>query len=120
RVPPRLTEVRAPESPCHFLRIPMRPLAPLISLSESTPPVLVPIICRTARMAVRVLHAMSSGLFASMAEVAAMSESAFRKSEEDADEEDEEIEGSMDSDNLCEDAEDQGPTAKDEDPAAEE
>ncbi|GJY68393.1 hypothetical protein Tco_0471375 [Tanacetum coccineum] len=50
-------------------------------------------------MAVRVPHAMSSGLSASMAEVAAMSESAFLEdSEEDDDEEDEEIEESMDSD----------------------
>ncbi|GKD11167.1 hypothetical protein Tco_1190852 [Tanacetum coccineum] len=50
-----------------------------ISLSESTLPVLVPILPRTARMAVRLPHAMSSGLSASMEEVAAMSESAFRK-----------------------------------------
>ncbi|GKE58849.1 hypothetical protein Tco_1498034, partial [Tanacetum coccineum] len=50
-----------------------------ISLSESTSPVLVPILRRTARMAVRVLPAMSSGLSASIAEVAAMSESAFCK-----------------------------------------
>ncbi|GKE97361.1 hypothetical protein Tco_0020712, partial [Tanacetum coccineum] len=54
-------------------------IAPPISLSESTLPVLVPILRRTARMAVRVPHAMSSGLSASMAEVAAMSESAFCK-----------------------------------------
>ncbi|GJW01370.1 hypothetical protein Tco_1556621 [Tanacetum coccineum] len=54
-------------------------IAPPTSLSESTPPVLVPILCRTARMAVRVLHAMSSGLSASMAKVTTMSESAFRK-----------------------------------------
>ncbi|GJQ97187.1 hypothetical protein Tco_0008326 [Tanacetum coccineum] len=104
-----MTELRAPECPYHFLRIPMRPLgrlnldgtdtesepfedpidtetpasplaiAPPIPLSESTPPVLVPILRRTARMAVRVPHAMSSGLSAGMAEVAAMSESAFRK-----------------------------------------
>ncbi|GKB18380.1 hypothetical protein Tco_0852303 [Tanacetum coccineum] len=181
RVPPRPTELRAPECPYHFLRIPLRPLgrliwmgrtlspslsrtpidtdtpesplaiAPPISLSESTPPVLVPILCRTTRMAVRVPHAMSSGLSASMADVAAMSESALRKrfrssyesspsvsppdlpsrkryrgtselvesSEEDDDEEDEEIEESMDSDSVSEDAEDKGPTAKDEDPAAE-
>ncbi|GJT47533.1 hypothetical protein Tco_0956248 [Tanacetum coccineum] len=121
-------------------------IAPPISLSESTPPVLVPILCRTARMAVRVPHAMSSGLFASMAEVEAMSESMFRKrfrsscesspsvsppdlpswkryrgtSElvEDSDEEDdEEIDESMDSDSLSEDVEDEGPTAEDEDPA---
>ncbi|GJZ94782.1 hypothetical protein Tco_0666985 [Tanacetum coccineum] len=54
-------------------------IAPPISLSESTPPVLVPILRKTARMDVRVPHAMSSGLFASMAEVAAMSESTLRK-----------------------------------------
>ncbi|GJV93593.1 hypothetical protein Tco_1541406 [Tanacetum coccineum] len=99
----------------------------------------------TTRMAVRVPPAMSSGLSASIAEVAAMSESAFRKrfrssyesspsvsppdlpsrkryrgtSElvEDS-EEDEEIEESLDSDSVGEDAEDKGSTAEDEDPAA--
>ncbi|GJX12061.1 hypothetical protein Tco_0201920 [Tanacetum coccineum] len=55
-------------------------VAPPISLSESTLPVLVPILCRTARMVVRVLPAMSSGLSASIAEVTIMSESVFRKS----------------------------------------
>ncbi|GKE82088.1 hypothetical protein Tco_1552088, partial [Tanacetum coccineum] len=49
------------------------------SLLEGTPPTLVPIIRRTIRMAVRVPPAMSSGLFASIAEVAAMSESVFCK-----------------------------------------
>ncbi|GJU10954.1 hypothetical protein Tco_1133350 [Tanacetum coccineum] len=49
------------------------------SLPESTPSTLVPILRRTARMAVRVSPAMSSGLYVSMAEVAAMSESACRK-----------------------------------------
>ncbi|GJT79205.1 hypothetical protein Tco_1053547 [Tanacetum coccineum] len=49
------------------------------SLSKSTPPVLVPILRKTVRMAVRVPPAMSSGLSARMAEVAAMSESAFCK-----------------------------------------
>ncbi|GKC00326.1 hypothetical protein Tco_0986462 [Tanacetum coccineum] len=53
--------------------------APPTSLHESTPPTLVPILRRTARMDVRVPPAISSGLSASMAEVAAMSESAFRK-----------------------------------------
>ncbi|GKG55767.1 hypothetical protein Tco_0574661, partial [Tanacetum coccineum] len=43
------------------------------------PPILVPILRRTAHMAVRVPHAMSSGFSASMEEVAAMSESALRK-----------------------------------------
>ncbi|GKB50635.1 hypothetical protein Tco_0901388 [Tanacetum coccineum] len=54
-------------------------ITPPILLSESTPPVLVPSLRSTARMAVRVPHAMLSGLFTSMAEVAAMSESAFYK-----------------------------------------
>ncbi|GKB74491.1 hypothetical protein Tco_0935903 [Tanacetum coccineum] len=64
-------EIETPESPLT--------IAPHISLSESTPPVLDPILRRTARMAVRVPPAMSSGLSASMAEVAAMSESVFCK-----------------------------------------
>ncbi|GJT79642.1 hypothetical protein Tco_1053984 [Tanacetum coccineum] len=64
-------ETKTPESPLT--------IAPPTSLPESTPPTFVPILCRTARMAVRVPPAMSSGLSASMAEVAAMSESAFRK-----------------------------------------
>ncbi|GKC32698.1 hypothetical protein Tco_1039992 [Tanacetum coccineum] len=54
-------------------------IAPPTLLAESTPSALVPILHRTARMAVRALPAMSSGLSASMAEVAAMSESMFRK-----------------------------------------
>ncbi|GJZ48803.1 hypothetical protein Tco_0602993 [Tanacetum coccineum] len=94
-------------------------ITPPISLSESTPPVLVPILRKTARMAVCVPPAMSSGLSASMAEVAAMSESAFLEdSEEDVDEEDEEIDESMDSDIVSEDAVDEGPTVEDEDLAA--
>ncbi|GJX44339.1 reverse transcriptase domain-containing protein [Tanacetum coccineum] len=64
-------DTETPESPLA--------IAPPIPLSESTPPVLVPILRRTARMVVRIPHAMSSGLSASMAEVEAMSESAFRK-----------------------------------------
>ncbi|GJW60798.1 DNA helicase [Tanacetum coccineum] len=64
-------ETETPESPLT--------VAPPTSLPESTPPTLVPILRRTARMAVRVPPVMSSGLSASMAEVAAMSESAFRK-----------------------------------------
>ncbi|GJZ76230.1 hypothetical protein Tco_0640695 [Tanacetum coccineum] len=48
--------------------------------------------------------------------VAAMSESALL---EDSEEEDEEIEESMDSDNVSEDAEDEGPTAEDADPTVE-
>nr|GEY49255.1 hypothetical protein [Tanacetum cinerariifolium] len=93
-------------------------IAPPTSLLESAPPTLVPILRRIAHMVVRVIHAMSSGLSASMAEVAAMSESVFLKdSEEDDDEEDEEIEESLDSDSVSEDAKDEGPTAEDEDPA---
>ncbi|GKE79511.1 hypothetical protein Tco_1545631 [Tanacetum coccineum] len=121
-------------------------IAPPTSLSESTPPVLVPILRRTSRMVVRVPPAMSSGLSASMAEVAAMSESAFRKRfwssyeslpsvsppdlplrkhyrgtselvKDSEEDEDEEIEESMDSDSVSKDAEDEGPTAEDEDPA---
>ncbi|GJZ77060.1 hypothetical protein Tco_0641732 [Tanacetum coccineum] len=53
---------------------------------------------RTARMAVRVPPAMSSGLSTSMAGVAAMSESALHNS-------------------VSEDAKDEGPTVEDEDPA---
>ncbi|GJY48127.1 hypothetical protein Tco_0438083 [Tanacetum coccineum] len=64
-------ETEAPESP-HIV-------APPTSLPDSTPPILVPILRRTARMAVRVLLAMSPGLSASIAEVAAMSDLAFRK-----------------------------------------
>ncbi|GJZ75312.1 hypothetical protein Tco_0639777 [Tanacetum coccineum] len=64
-------ETEAPESP--------HTVAPPTSLPDSTPPTLVPILCRTARMVVRVPPAMSLGLSASIAEVAAMSDSAFRK-----------------------------------------
>ncbi|GJZ71812.1 hypothetical protein Tco_0635663 [Tanacetum coccineum] len=65
------TDIETPESPLA--------IAPPIPLSESTPPVLVPILRRTSRVAVHVPHAMPSGLSASMAEVAAISESALRK-----------------------------------------
>ncbi|GKB99320.1 hypothetical protein Tco_0985457 [Tanacetum coccineum] len=133
-------DTETPESPLT--------IAPTIPLSESTPPVLVPILRRTVRMAVRIPHAMSSGLSVGMAEVAAMYEFAFRKRfwssyessppmsppdlpsrkrycgtselvEDSDDKEDEEIEESMDSDSVSEDAEDEGPTVEDEDPAAE-
>ncbi|GKB35790.1 hypothetical protein Tco_0880732 [Tanacetum coccineum] len=131
-----LVETETPESPLT--------VAPPTSLPESTPPTVVPILRKTARMAMRVPPAMSSGLSASMAEVADMFESAFCKrfrssyesspslsppnlpsrkryrgtSElvEDDDEEDEEIEESLDSDSVSEDAEDAGPTAEDDDP----
>ncbi|GKD57467.1 hypothetical protein Tco_1290854 [Tanacetum coccineum] len=100
---------------------------------------------------VRVPPAMSPGLSASMAEVAAMSDSAFCKrfwssyksspssspldipllkrnwgtselvedddKEEDDEEEDEEMAESLDSDSVSEDAEDEGPTVEDKDPA---
>ncbi|GJS42620.1 hypothetical protein Tco_0567663 [Tanacetum coccineum] len=64
-------DTETPESPLT--------IAPPIPLSESTPPVLFPILRKTARMAVHVPHAMSSSLSVDMVEVAAMSESAFRK-----------------------------------------
>ncbi|GKA30294.1 hypothetical protein Tco_0716599, partial [Tanacetum coccineum] len=107
-----LVETETPESPLT--------IAPPISLSECTPPILVPILCRTVCMTVRVPPVMSSGLSVSMAKVAAMSESAFRTSElvEDS-EEDDEIEESMDFDSMSEDAKDEGPTAEDKDPATE-
>ncbi|GKA86804.1 hypothetical protein Tco_0808515, partial [Tanacetum coccineum] len=54
------------------------PLSPDHPLTHTTP-TLVPILRRTAHMAVRVLPAMSPGLSTSVAEVAAMSDSAFRK-----------------------------------------
>nr|GEW83231.1 hypothetical protein [Tanacetum cinerariifolium] len=98
-----------------------------------------------AGMAVRVLHVMSPSLSASMAEVAAMSDSAFRKrfrSSYDSlpsltllvkkryrgtselilgtdSEEDEEIEESSDSDSESEDVEDEGTTVEDVDPSIE-
>nr|GFA43855.1 hypothetical protein [Tanacetum cinerariifolium] len=54
-------------------------IAPSIPLFESTPPVLVPILCRTAHMVVRVPPTMSPGFSASITEVAAMSDSTFCK-----------------------------------------
>ncbi|GJY20033.1 hypothetical protein Tco_0392599 [Tanacetum coccineum] len=54
------------------------PLLPNHPLTHDTP-TLVTVLRRTARMVVRIPPAMSQGLFASMAEVAAMSDSAFRK-----------------------------------------
>ncbi|GKE34926.1 hypothetical protein Tco_1454248, partial [Tanacetum coccineum] len=100
-------------------------ISPPISLSESTPPVLVPILRRTVRMAVRVPPAMSSGLSASMAEVAAMSESAFRKRFWSSCESSPFVSPPdhpsrkcyRDTSELVEDK-DEGPTAEDEDPAA--
>ncbi|GJR50506.1 hypothetical protein Tco_1401027 [Tanacetum coccineum] len=104
-------ETETPESP-HIV-------APPTLLPESTPPTLVPILRKTARMALRVPPAMSLGLSASMVEVAAMSKSAFLEDdEEDDDEEDKEIEESLDFDSVSEDAKDEGPTAEDEDLAS--
>ncbi|GJR42501.1 hypothetical protein Tco_1310604 [Tanacetum coccineum] len=133
-------DIETPESPLT--------IAPPIPLSKSTPPILVHILCRAACIAVCVPHAMSSGLSADIAEVAAMSESAFYKRfrssyesspsvlppdfpsrkryrgtselvEDSDDEEDKEIKESMDSNSVSKDAEDEGLTAEDEDPVAE-
>ncbi|GJT79583.1 hypothetical protein Tco_1053925 [Tanacetum coccineum] len=104
-------ETETPESPLT--------IAPPISLSESTPPVLVPILHMTARMVVRVPPAMSSSLSASMAEVHYRGTSELVEDiKKDDDEEDEEINESMDSDSVSDYAEDEGPIAEDEDPAA--
>ncbi|GJT23050.1 hypothetical protein Tco_0892987 [Tanacetum coccineum] len=69
----------------------------------------------TARMAVRVPPVMSPGLSASIAEVAAISDSTFLEDEEEED--DEAVEESSDSDSESEDVEDEGPAAGDEGPA---
>ncbi|GJS90602.1 hypothetical protein Tco_0773238 [Tanacetum coccineum] len=130
-------DTETPESPLTVI--------PPTSLPESTSLVFVPILRRTACIAVRVPPVMSSGLSASMAEVAAMFKSAFRKRfrssyetssslsptdllarkryrgtfelVEDS-EEDEEIVENLDSDSVSQDAEDEGPTTEDEDPTA--
>nr|GFA92351.1 hypothetical protein [Tanacetum cinerariifolium] len=84
--------------------------------THESPHIVVPPTCHveeTARMAVHVPHVMSPGLSDGIAEVAAMSDSAFRKSEED-----EEVEESPDSDSESEGAEDEGPTTEDEDHVA--
>nr|GFB92954.1 hypothetical protein [Tanacetum cinerariifolium] len=117
-------------------------LSPDHPLTHTTP-ALVPILCRTARMAVRVSPVMSPGLFIGIEEVEAMSDLAFRKRVRsscnssplstlpvrryrgtcelilDTDsEEDEELVESLDFDSESEDTKDEGPTSKDEDPAA--
>ncbi|GKA90779.1 hypothetical protein Tco_0812649 [Tanacetum coccineum] len=104
------TDTETPESPLA--------IAPPKPLSESTPPILFPILRRTACIAVRVPHAMSSGLSASMAEVAAMSESALRKRFRSS------CESSLsvsppDLPLRKRYREDEGPTAEDDDPTAE-
>ncbi|GKF21558.1 hypothetical protein Tco_0070196, partial [Tanacetum coccineum] len=77
-----------------------------------TTPTLVPFLCRNTRLSVRVPPAMSPRLSANIAEVAAMSNSAFLE-----DDEDEEVEDSLDSDSESEDAKDEGHTAEEEGPA---
>ncbi|GKA91461.1 hypothetical protein Tco_0813331 [Tanacetum coccineum] len=72
-------------------------------------------------MAVCAPLTMSSGLSASVAEVVVMSDSMFLEDdnkEGDEEEEDKEMEESLDSDSVSEDAEDEGPTTEDEDPTA--
>ncbi|GKB33428.1 hypothetical protein Tco_0872829 [Tanacetum coccineum] len=121
-------------------------LLPDHSLTHTTP-TLVPFLRRTIRLAVRVRPAMSPGLFANIAEVAAMSDSAFRKKfrssyesspsssppdlplrkhyrdtselveDDEEDDEDKEVEESSDSDSESEDVEDEGYTAEEEGPA---
>nr|GEW39467.1 hypothetical protein [Tanacetum cinerariifolium] len=117
------------------------PLLPDHPLTHTTP-VLVLILCRSAHMAVCVPPVMSPGLSTDIAEVAAMSDSAFPKrfrSSCDSSpsltlpvqkryigtsmfilgtnyEEDDEVEESLDFDSESEDIEDEGPTVEDEDP----
>ncbi|GJZ32383.1 hypothetical protein Tco_0577819 [Tanacetum coccineum] len=85
-------------------------IAPPIPLSESTPPVLVPILRKTPFVSPPDLPSQKRYHGTS---------NLVEDSEEDDDEEDEEIEESMDSDSVSEDAKDEGPTAKDEDHAME-
>nr|GEW87553.1 hypothetical protein [Tanacetum cinerariifolium] len=89
------------------------PLSPDHPLTHATP-ALVPILHRTARMVVRVLSAMSHGLSAGIAEVAAMSDSTFRKRFRSS------YDSSPSPTLLVRKRyrEDEGPTAEDEDPAA--
>ncbi|GJW06038.1 hypothetical protein Tco_1568461 [Tanacetum coccineum] len=91
------------------------PLSPNHQLTHTTP-TLVPILRSTARMVVRVPPVMSPGLSSSIAEVVAMSDSAFLEDDDEEEDDEEEIEESSDSDSESEDAEDEGPTAEDEDP----
>ncbi|GKF25205.1 hypothetical protein Tco_0081099, partial [Tanacetum coccineum] len=116
-------DTETPESPIT--------IAPPIPLSESTLPVLVPILRRTARMAVRVPPAIPSGHSASMAGVSAMSEFTLHKRFQSSYKSSPSVsppdlplrkryrEDSMDSDSVSEDAKDEGPTAEDEALAAE-
>ncbi|GKA78219.1 hypothetical protein Tco_0784756 [Tanacetum coccineum] len=92
------------------------PLSPDHPLTHTTP-ALVPSLCKTARMVMRVLPAMSPNLSASIAEVAARSDSAFLEDDEKEEDDEEEDDDSSDSDSKNEDTEDEGPTTEDEDPA---
>ncbi|GJZ62173.1 hypothetical protein Tco_0618310 [Tanacetum coccineum] len=102
-------ETETPESP--------HTVAPPTSLPEGTPPTLVLILRRTARMDVRVPPMMSPDLSTSMTQVAAMSDFAFRKR----------FRSSYESSPSSSPAnlpsrkryrEDEGPTIENEDPAA--
>ncbi|GKB68231.1 hypothetical protein Tco_0929643 [Tanacetum coccineum] len=124
------------------------PLSPDHPLTH-TSPTLVPLLRRTARIAVCVPPTMSPSLSASITEVAAMSDSTFRKrfrssyessasssspdlpsrklsrgtselvEDEEEEDEDEELEESSNSDSESEVAKDEGPIVEDEGPAAE-
>ncbi|GKE52153.1 hypothetical protein Tco_1487309, partial [Tanacetum coccineum] len=90
-------------------------VAPPTSLHENTPPILVPILRRTTRMAVHVPpHRASLTVWQRPSFTEALCTSELVED----DEEDEEIEESLDSDSVSEDVEDEGPTTEDEDPAA--
>nr|GEV68282.1 hypothetical protein [Tanacetum cinerariifolium] len=80
--------------------------------------VLVPALRRTARMVVRIPPTMSPGLFDSIAEVAAMPDSAFCKRFRSSYDRDEEVEESLDSNSKSEYAKEEGTTVEDKDPAA--
>ncbi|GKC95058.1 hypothetical protein Tco_1160500 [Tanacetum coccineum] len=92
-------------------------VAPPTSLPDSTPPTLVPILRRTARIVVRVPPAMSLGLSIGMAEVTAMSDSAFHKMFRSSYESSSSL-SPLDLPLHKRYREDEGPTIKDEDPAA--
>ncbi|GJU15716.1 hypothetical protein Tco_1143682 [Tanacetum coccineum] len=108
-------DTKTPESPLT--------IAPPTSLPESTPPTLVPILRKTARMAMRVPPAMLLGLLPVWSPPDLLSQKHYRgtselveDSDEDDDKEDEEIEESLDSNSVSKDAEDEGPIVEDEDP----
>nr|GEV80215.1 MAK10-like protein [Tanacetum cinerariifolium] len=91
------------------------PLSPDHPITYTTP-TLVPILRRSARMAVRVPPTMLPGLSTSMTEVAAMSDLAFLEDDmdaEDDEEEDGEMEESLDFDSVSEGAENKGPSVED-------